>query len=80
MRKNDNFDDEKMKIRFEYKISLFWHRYRIYLAGKYLKWVRKNGGVSEMERRAGIKSKLIYDEIDKSNGFYYNGIEKRCRR
>ena len=33
-------------------------------------WIKKNGGVAEMENRANKKSGLLYDTIKRSNGFY----------
>ena len=32
-----------------------------------------------MDKRSQIRSKLIYDVIDNSNGFYYNAIDKNSR-
>ena len=32
-----------------------------------------------MDRRSQVRSKLIYDVIDNSNGFYYNAIDKNAR-
>lgn len=32
-----------------------------------------------MERRSDVKAQLIYDEIDRSNEFYYTPIGKTCR-
>ena len=32
-----------------------------------------------MDKRSQIRSKLIYDVIDNSNGFYYNAIDKHSR-
>ena len=45
----------------------------------FLKWIKSKGGLKEMDRRSQVKSKLIYDVIDNSNGFYYNAIEKQSR-
>ena len=35
-----------------------------------LEWIRDEGGMMEMERRNGVKAKIIYDAIDASDGFY----------
>lgn len=41
----------------------------IYCALQNLKWIKKCGGVSEMERRALERAKIIYDEIDRNKLF-----------
>jgi len=49
--------------------------YSIYMMSLVLEWIRDEGGLPEMERRANIKSKLIYDVVDDSKGFYHCPIE-----
>jgi len=44
--------------------------YAIYVAGLVFQWLKKNGGIAEMEKVNVTKSKLLYDAIDASNGFY----------
>lgn len=44
-----------------------------------LKWVKKNGGVSVIERRNREKAKLVYEVIDRSNGFYKGHAQKEAR-
>lgn len=39
--------------------------------GRVFEWIKRQGGVEEMNRRSMKKSSLIYDIIDNSNGFYY---------
>jgi phosphoserine aminotransferase len=39
--------------------------------GLICKWIKRNGGVEEMQRRAIDKSTIIYDVIYSSNNFYY---------
>lgn len=39
--------------------------------GRVFAWLKRQGGVQEMNKRAMKKSSLIYDIIDNSNGFYY---------
>uniref|UniRef100_A0A0K8U2M0 Phosphoserine aminotransferase n=1 Tax=Bactrocera latifrons TaxID=174628 RepID=A0A0K8U2M0_BACLA len=51
----------------------------IYLMGLVFKWIKRNGGVAGMEKTAATKSKLIYDVIEQSNGFYSCPVEKRVR-
>jgi phosphoserine aminotransferase len=35
-----------------------------------LRWMKAQGGVPEMERRAELRSRLLYEAIDASGGFY----------
>ncbi|XP_076054638.1 phosphoserine aminotransferase [Oratosquilla oratoria] len=53
--------------------------YSIYVVGEVLKWVEKEGGVEEMERRAVEKSSLIYNIVDSSNNFYVSGVSPGAR-
>jgi len=53
--------------------------FSIYNIGLVFDWVIEQGGVEEMERRAIEKSKMIYDVIDNSNGFYSCAVEKKSR-
>ena len=50
-----------------------------YLAGLVFKWMLAQGGVQEFARRSAIKSKLVYDAIDASGGFYRNEIAPAAR-
>jgi phosphoserine aminotransferase len=52
--------------------------YSIYLAGLVFKWLKRLGGLAEMERRNLAKAKLLYDTLDAS-GFYRNPVEPRDR-
>ncbi|NXX98965.1 SERC aminotransferase, partial [Centropus bengalensis] len=45
--------------------------YSIYIMGLVLEWIKNNGGAAAMDKLSLIKSQMIYDIIDKSNGFYY---------
>lgn len=47
--------------------------------GLVFKWILKNGGLDEMERRAVIKSKLVYDVVAESDGFYYAPVHANYR-
>eukprot|EP01123_Difflugia_compressa_P012751 TRINITY_DN558_c0_g1_i1.p1 TRINITY_DN558_c0_g1~~TRINITY_DN558_c0_g1_i1.p1 ORF type:complete len:388 (-),score=72.20 TRINITY_DN558_c0_g1_i1:80-1243(-) len=51
----------------------------IYIAGLVFKWILKEGGLKEMEKRTQIKADLIYKEIDQSNGFYIPLVGKESR-
>lgn len=53
--------------------------YSIYVVGKVLNWIKKCGGVEAMAANSLKKSQLVYDRIDKSNGFYSCPIEKPYR-
>ncbi|MFN8254761.1 MAG: 3-phosphoserine/phosphohydroxythreonine transaminase [Bacteroidales bacterium] len=41
----------------------------IFSAYQTLLWIKANGGVAEMERRAAERAKLLYDEIDRNSLF-----------
>ncbi|NEX60620.1 3-phosphoserine/phosphohydroxythreonine transaminase [Noviherbaspirillum galbum] len=52
--------------------------YGIYIAGLVFQWLKRQGGVAEMERRALAKSEMLYGYLD-STGFYRNTIARDCR-
>jgi len=45
-----------------------------YLAGLVFRWMLEEGGVAEFARRNAEKSRIIYDAIDGSGGFYRNHV------
>tara|TARA_B100000475_G_scaffold189900_1_gene161597 strand:+ start:173 stop:1156 length:984 start_codon:yes stop_codon:yes gene_type:complete len=51
----------------------------IYVMGKVLDWMEKNGGLEEFERRAEIRSGLIYEVIDNSDGWYSSPVATDSR-
>ena len=53
--------------------------YPIYLMGKMLKLLRDLGGVAGLEERTAYKARLIYDVIDRSDGYYHNPVDRRYR-
>ncbi|EGC40392.1 phosphoserine transaminase [Dictyostelium purpureum] len=53
--------------------------FNIYITGLVLKWIIKEGGLEEMERRSIEKSSNLYKFIDGSNGFYRCGIDAKYR-
>ncbi|XP_010223611.1 PREDICTED: centrosomal protein of 78 kDa isoform X2 [Tinamus guttatus] len=53
--------------------------YSIYIMGLVLEWIKNNGGTAAMDKLSSIKSRMIYDIIDKSNGFYVCPVEKKNR-
>jgi len=44
-----------------------------------LEWIKRNGGAEGMARRAMLKSSLIYDVIDQSNGFFRSPVDPTYR-
>jgi len=52
--------------------------YAIYIAGLVFQWLKRQGGVAEMERRNIAKANLLYDYLD-STEFYTTRIAKDCR-
>ncbi len=53
--------------------------FAIWMVNKVLHWLKRNGGVSEMQRRADNRSSLLYDCIDRSDGFYQCPIQNAHR-
>jgi phosphoserine aminotransferase len=51
----------------------------IYVMGKVLNWMERSGGVDEFERRADIRSSLVYNVIDDSEGWYSSPVETKSR-
>lgn len=51
----------------------------IYMCGLTYHWVERQGGVTEMQKRAQKRSGLLYEAIDGSNGFYKGHSQKDCR-
>ncbi len=52
--------------------------YAIYVAGLVFAWVKSQGGVAEMSRRAQAKADRLYGAIDQSR-LYSNPIDAACR-
>ena len=51
----------------------------IYMMGKMLKLLRDLGGVKGLEERTAQKARLIYDVIDRSDGYYHSPVDPRHR-
>ncbi len=51
----------------------------IYLLGLVMKWIDKQGGIKEIQKRNEQKAKLLYDAIDSSDGFYVGHAKKDSR-
>jgi len=50
-----------------------------YVMGEYLKYTKKVGGVAHWAEQSDKKSRMIYDIIDSSNGFYAAPVAKNAR-
>lgn len=46
---------------------------------KVLQWIKKNGGLEEMQNQALQKSSLLYNTMVQSQGFYSCPIDENCR-
>lgn len=53
--------------------------FSIFVMMRVLEWMKNEGGVEEMERRAVEKSSLVYNAIDASEGFYVCPVKPECR-
>jgi phosphoserine aminotransferase len=53
--------------------------FAVHAVERVLAWVEDEGGVQEMERRAKVKSDLVYEAIDDSDGFYQGVVEPESR-
>lgn len=53
--------------------------YSIYVTGVYLKYMKEKGGLSYWDEISDKKSKMLYDIIDGSDGFYSNPVEVESR-
>ncbi len=53
--------------------------YGIYIAGLVFQWLKRNGGLAQMEQTNISKANLLYQAIDASNGFYNCPVVKSDR-
>lgn len=53
--------------------------FSVYMVNLVLKWIKRNGGLTSMEKQNQIKAKLIYDAIDQSGQFYQGIVEPNSR-
>lgn len=53
--------------------------FTIYMVGKVLRWMKAQGGVDVMEKRAEQKSAILYDTIDGSGGWYNCPVDRSSR-
>lgn len=54
--------------------------FNIEVIGYLMDWLEREGGVAENERRSIIKSRVLYDVIDNSGGFYNTPVQDRALR
>lgn len=52
--------------------------YSIYIAGLVFAWLKRQGGVAEIERRNIAKAELLYAALD-ADDFYVNRVARDCR-
>ncbi len=52
--------------------------YAIYMAGLVFQWIKRQGGVAEMERRSIDRASMLYGAIDQSR-LYENRVDLGCR-
>lgn len=52
--------------------------YSIYIAGLVFAWLKRQGGVAEIERRNIAKAELLYAALD-ADDFYVNRVAQDCR-
>lgn len=53
--------------------------HRVYVMFEVFKWIKTNGGLKGMEINSIKKSKILYDIIDDSNGFFVSTVNKNVR-
>lgn len=53
--------------------------FSVYVTEKVLQWIKKNGGVANMEEQSAKKSGLLYDTMKNSNNFYSCPIDDNCQ-
>ena len=53
--------------------------FAIYMMGKTLDWIHRQGGLATIEKTAQAKSDLIYDVIDGSDGYYTAPVDPDSR-
>lgn len=52
----------------------------IYVTGLVCKWIQEQGGVEKMETQNKMKSQMLYDVIDNSDGFYRGHVVDKSQR
>lgn len=54
--------------------------FNIEVIGYLMEWLEREGGVAENERRSIAKSRILYDVIDNSGGFYGTPVQDKSLR
>ena len=54
--------------------------FNVEVIGLMMQWILEQGGIMEMERASILKSKLVYDLIDSSQGFYKTPLTSEKER
>jgi phosphoserine aminotransferase len=54
--------------------------FNIEVVGYLMDWLEREGGVAENERRSIAKSRILYDVIDNSGGFYGTPVQDKALR
>ncbi|MDP9173056.1 MAG: 3-phosphoserine/phosphohydroxythreonine transaminase [Planctomycetota bacterium] len=52
----------------------------VYVLLEIFRWLEAQGGLASMEKRNALKAGMIYDVIDKSNGFYKGTVSNKDQR
>lgn len=60
-----------------YKTLIFF--FSIYVMGRVFEWIKRHGGVEGMQKNAATKSRMLYDLIDSSDGFYSCPVKPHVR-
>lgn len=53
--------------------------FSIYILGKIIKWMKDQGGLKAIEKKANEKAAVIYKQVDNSNGYYRSPVAKENR-
>ena len=53
--------------------------FTIYMVGKVLKWMKAKGGLPVIEKEAADKAAMVYEVIDKSDGYYSSPVASEYR-
>lgn len=53
--------------------------FSVYMTKLVMEWVERYGGLVQMQKNSATKSKMLYDIIDSSDGFYTSLVVNDCR-
>ncbi|CAF1660965.1 unnamed protein product [Adineta ricciae] len=78
--------NKSIPVTFDYKVQIanasMYNTpptFSVYIANKMFNWTKRQGGLKSMNQLSDKKSKVVYETIDQSNGFYMNVIENKYR-